>query len=112
VYEWSARLRRELDCDGLVPLKRLLRLSAAEFRRADELLHYAQSWAFTHFLLESGSENHRKLWDDYFEAIRYGLSKEAAYDRVFKPIDMEALERAYRNHIECVTDFDGVMAEW
>jgi len=100
----SAHLKRELGYDGLVPLAHLLRMKPAEFYQVDTSLHYAQAWAFTHFLLESGDAARRKLWDDYFRALRDGLSQEAANLRIFDRVDMTELEQDFKDYVR---DLDG-----
>jgi hypothetical protein len=81
-----------------VPLPRLLMADQKTFMHpAQAGVNYAHAWSFVHFL--GASSGGQKLLREYFKALREGLDLEAAYDRVFAPIDMERLEAEWRQHV-------------
>lgn len=75
----------------LVPLADLMGYDAGRFMSGNVSLHYAQSWAFVHFLRHRAEPAVRELFEEYVEAILDG-DVEAAYRESFGTMTEE--ERA------------------
>ena len=72
-----------LHDSGTMPLAQFLTVPGAIFDRDDHTdLFYAQSWAFTHFLLLSGNPSHRELLSKFLNTFRTE-SGEATVNAVF-----------------------------
>jgi hypothetical protein len=91
--------------DHLAKLKsRVMPLSGFLYRGDREFMirageHYAQSWAFIHFLRHADS-GHKGLFDELWKAFKEGPNARAAMDRVFAEKNMDALERAFAEHVQ------------
>ncbi len=81
-------------------LSYLIRMERAEFYGPNISANYAQAWAFTHFLLESGNSQLKKWWIDYFYAVRDGATQEEANKKVFGKVNMPTLERMFDKYVD------------
>ena len=83
-------------------LPRLIRMTRPEFYGANIGVNYAQAWAFTHFLLESGNARLKQWWIDYFCALRDGMSQEEVNAKVFneKSINIPLLQKMFDKYVE------------
>jgi hypothetical protein len=87
-----------LDQLGIAPLREFLTTPAAVFNRDDHTdRFYAQSWAFTHFLLFSGDAARAELLGRFLETFE-SHSGEYAVDAVFGA-QLPALERDFQAYI-------------
>jgi tetratricopeptide (TPR) repeat protein len=83
---------------NLMPLRDFLYRSARDFQR-DPIAHYAQSWAFIHFLRHS-TPDRKKLFEAFWKAFRTTPSNRAAMDLVLLSIDLGSLERDFQAHVK------------
>ncbi|MHC5056454.1 MAG: DUF1570 domain-containing protein [Planctomycetota bacterium] len=82
------------------PLSHLIKMERPEFYGPNIGINYAQAWAFTHFLLESGSPQLKKWWIDYFYALRDGATQAEANEKVFGKVNMQMLERMFDKYVD------------
>lgn len=88
-----------LDGTGTQPLGQFLTQPGAIFDRDDRTdQFYAQSWAFTHFLLFSGDAARAQLLPRFLEVFKT-RSGDATVDEVFGP-NLPALEKEFRTYIQ------------
>lgn len=79
------------------PLRDFLLLDRDAFMaRAD--VHYAQAWAFVHFLLH-GAPGGKDLLVRYFKALRGGEDAARAFEETFGKVDLPALEKAFLEYV-------------
>jgi hypothetical protein len=87
-----------LDQVGITPLRQFLTAPKAIFDRDDHTQNfYAQSWAFTHFLLFSGDPARAALASRFLEIFKTN-SGEATVDAVFGA-QLPDIERAFRSYV-------------
>jgi hypothetical protein len=100
---YAAReLKDALRRGAMVPVERLIALSRDEFYSEDEsllYLHYAEAWALTHMMLESKNARLKRLWLDYFAALRNGASQAEANEQVFGRVSLPSIEQAFRRYV-------------
>ncbi len=85
--------------EKLVALSEFLRMVDAEtFYGGDVTLHYAQAWAFLHFLQHTTPSN-RNLVFRMFEALQGGASSLEAIDRVFAGTDLGLMQREFQVYV-------------
>lgn len=96
--ETRAKSAREALSANLVPgLKEMLLMSARDWQGHTYAAHlYGESWSFIYFLTKTGR---RKILDQYFMELMRGKSQKAAFDAVFKPMDLPALEKEWREAV-------------
>lgn len=88
-----------LDGTGVQPLRQFLTQPSAIFDRDDRTgQFYAQSWAFTHFLLFSGDAARAQLLPRFLEVFKT-RSGDATVDEVFGA-KLPALEKDFRTYIQ------------
>jgi len=80
-------------------LSHLIKMERGEFYGVKIGTNYAQAWAFTHFLLESGNPKLKQWWIDYFYALRDGASQKEANEQVFGKANMQVLERLFEKYV-------------
>ncbi|MBX3472630.1 MAG: DUF1570 domain-containing protein, partial [Planctomycetes bacterium] len=81
-----------------LPLQRLLTADHATFMRGTQAgINYAHAWSFVHYL--GSSTGGQKLLREYFKALREGLDREKAFDRVFAPLDLDRMEADWRQYV-------------
>jgi tetratricopeptide (TPR) repeat protein len=80
------------------PLGELVRMKPAKFM-SDPGLHYAESWALIHTLLE-GDRKTKAIFQDYLDALAEGLDQDAAADRAFEGVDFRELRAKVKDHLE------------
>jgi hypothetical protein len=61
-------------------------------------VHYAQSWAFIHFLRHADTAP-KGLFDELWSSFKKGPNARAAMDRVFGQKNLDALGRAFEHHV-------------
>jgi len=98
IDRYQARYVRDHQSE-LMPLPKLFRMSRQEFYTVNTSLNYAQAWAFTHFLLESGNKRLKQMWIDYFFELRDGATGEEANEAVFGKINMPGLEAMFSEYV-------------
>jgi hypothetical protein len=81
-----------------IDLKDLIASDRVKFY-SDPGNYYAQSWAFVHYLLETGRKE-RTLYQSYFDGLVAGGSQQDVGEQVFGDIDMKALQRDVKQHIK------------
>ncbi|MAG58276.1 MAG: hypothetical protein CMJ83_18470 [Planctomycetes bacterium] len=82
---------------GVMPLKGFLYRDDRTFMiRAG--VHYAQSWAFIHFLRHADTAP-KGLFDELWSSFKKGPNARAAMDRVFGQKNLDALGRAFEHHV-------------
>ncbi len=91
---------RSLDRGSVIPLRKLIAMSREEFYGAKRSLCYAEAWAFTYFLLESRNDRLKRLWLDYFFALRKGADQEEVNRKVFGRVDLNRLERMFEEYVK------------
>jgi hypothetical protein len=98
---WAKALTRHLstlDQVGVTPLREFLATPRAIFNRDDHTENfYAQSWAFTHFLLFSGDPARAALASRFIETFKTN-SGEATVDAVFGA-QLPGLEKAFKSYV-------------
>jgi hypothetical protein len=80
-------------------LSHLIEMKRPEFYGPNIGMNYAQAWAFTHFLLESGNARLKQWWIDYFYALRDGATQTEANKKVFGNVNMQMLERMFEKYV-------------
>ena len=79
------------------PLSKFVSIENAAFR-AKSSLHYAQAWAFVHFLFNGGREPEalrRKL----LGALIDGASNSDAIEHAFGDVDLRALQSDFKRYV-------------
>ncbi|PCJ53586.1 MAG: hypothetical protein COA70_07735 [Planctomycetota bacterium] len=82
-----------------MPLENFLRMPTYAFYQGHIGLHYAQGWAFVHFLRNSGREE-KKIFDDLFQGFKNSPSASQVMDSAFADIDLDGLEERFLAHIK------------
>jgi hypothetical protein len=85
---------KRLRLDGTVPLTRFLRMDQEAFM-ADPLRHYAQAWAFVHYLRHGGADceiQFQRFWDCF---KRYP-GRAIAVEQALEGVDVPALDRRFQ----------------
>lgn len=80
-----------------LPLARFLTQDQRTFMGPQSTVNYAQAWSFVHYL--GASPGGQRLLRDYFNALREGADVHAAYERVFAGLDLDAMEKEWRQHV-------------
>lgn len=93
---------RALQKAAPMQLKDLVRLDAARFY-ADKTvdLNYATSWAFVHFLLNSGPE-HKKRFDKLMDALFAGTKASDAIAQAFDDASMPVLQSEFESYVHAL----------
>lgn len=92
------------DGKKLVPLKDLITYGAGRFMSGTVSLHYAQSWAFVHFMRHGAPPESRALFEKYADAIMSGR-REKAYEESFGTLEdeeMAALDAGLLEYVQNV----------
>ena len=84
--------------DEWTPLEEFVRLDNAGFR-AKSGLHYAEGWAFAHFLM-NGDAKRKKCMDTLLDALFEGASRKDAVERAFAGTDWKKLDSDFRIYVE------------
>lgn len=92
-------VKRALQRESLVTLRKLTHMSRAEYYMRAHVC-YPQGWALTYFLLETGHPRFKRLWRDYFFALRAGKTTREANTEVFAGIDWSALDELFARWIK------------
>ena len=71
--------------------------------RARSSLHYAQAWAFVHFLKNGGREP-QKVLDRLLDELKEGSSNADAISRAFADVDWEEFEREFTSYVGDLDD--------
>jgi len=98
--EWQVgHVRRDhlVQLDPPLPLREFLAQGRREFYKKP-FTNYAQAWALVHFL-QHGPPRYQKLFDCLFEALQAQESGRAVVERVFKDVDLDAMEHAFKAHL-------------
>jgi hypothetical protein len=81
-----------------LPLPQLITADYRTFMRPSQAaINYAQAWSFVHYL--GSSPGGQRVLREYFQALRDGLELHDAYERVFGPLDMAAMEKEWRAYV-------------
>lgn len=80
-----------------IPLAHFLEMPDAYFYRGNVGLHYAQGWAFIHFLRNAGREE-QEIFDALFQGFAASPSSARVMEEVFADVDVEDLEKRFREH--------------
>ncbi|MCP3917727.1 MAG: DUF1570 domain-containing protein [bacterium] len=96
--------RRHIDTLAeleLVPLDEFLYQAPSEFY-ADSRAHYAQAWAFVHFLLHADRDT-RLLFQGIFETLIEEGKRETALERAFADTGLGGLQRRFEAYVDDLT---------
>ena len=85
---------------ALVPFAELARMSPKRFYD-NASLHYAQAWAFVHFLRHSDGDG-KQLFDAYLDALIERENPRDAFDRAFAGLDFNEFALAFREYVDGV----------
>jgi hypothetical protein len=97
--EMQPELLAVLRKSPMIPLTALLHLEPRQFYEQKSVgLHYAESWAFIHFLLNTGAE-HKKRYDKLLDAMFAGATWREATSQVFDSASMPALQREFDDYV-------------
>ncbi len=102
IVEYRTALR---SYGGLIPFKKFLSSAALpELLRTPQAVYrfYAQSWAFTHYLLLGEKGAYRPKVRAFVSALAEGQSSDVAFAQTFGP-DSEALESGLREYLDLPT---------
>lgn len=99
-YDALESFKRSLRNRSSIPLWKLLAMSREEFYGPKMALCYAESWAFTHFLVESKDKRLNKLWFNYFFSLRDGADQEEVNRKVFGRVDLNRLEKMFEEYVK------------
>lgn len=83
----------------LVPLARFLRFDSRAFMQ-DPAAHYAQAWAFIHFLLHGKDRKSKKRFNAYLDELIDGEGAEAALDKAFKGVSFPDLDTKFKQYVQ------------
>lgn len=86
----------------LVPLAEFVRYDPEDFMR-DAELHYAEAWAFVHFLM-TGPPARKAILDSLLASSRTGIGWEESVERAFESVDVAALEREFVAHVAALKE--------
>ena len=75
----------------------MIRASRATFYGSNAAVNYAQAWSFVHYL--GSFSKGQKLLREYFKALQRGSDQEVAFRDVFGEVDMQAMEREWREYV-------------
>ncbi len=100
LHEGHLRRLREGEKEW-IPLQRFFDVDRETFYGKRAPLHYAQGWAFVHFLRHADREKSRRF-RILFEALAGGAAQEEAVDRAFAGLDLEKLEEEFRSYVRAV----------
>ena len=90
-------LIKAVDRNGLVPIKELIQLDYDKYHFSyDERLHYAQSWALVHFLLNSDHPDISGKLKKYLEELRRGKNSISTFTDLY---DLTLLESELTKYI-------------
>lgn len=89
------------NLDRALPLAQFLYLEGDAFYRQMSL-HYAQAWAFVHFLRHS-TEANELLYRALLLQSRSGAGKKRTVDRVFQDVDLNELDAQFREYVRGLT---------
>ncbi|MHC4201750.1 MAG: DUF1570 domain-containing protein, partial [Planctomycetota bacterium] len=96
----SMSAKRAATQGRLVPLRKLTGMSKREFYNpVSRHLNYSQAWALTHFMIEGGNPLLKKLWKDYFFALRDGATQEEANKKTFGKLNPRLLESLFKKYV-------------
>jgi hypothetical protein len=93
---------RGLEKAHPVPLKELIHLDPVHFyaeKRVD--MNYATSWAFVHFLLNSGPE-HKKRFDKLMDALFAGTKASDAVSQAFDDESLPVLQSEFETYVKAL----------
>ncbi len=99
-FQQTWRVQQAAVRGGMVPLERLIGMTREEFYGANRSLNYGQAWALTHFMIEGRNPLLRKLWKDYFFALRDGATQEEANKKTFGRLKEDVLERLFKRYVK------------
>ncbi|TAH38002.1 MAG: DUF1570 domain-containing protein [Planctomycetota bacterium] len=83
---------------SMIPLAQFLREDAYAFYFRELYLHYAQSWAFIHFLRNSGPER-ADLFQRFFQDLQGERGWKTVVDEILEDVDLEALQQDFESYI-------------
>ena len=89
----------ELLMEARMPLEHFLRMPTSAFYRGNVGVHYAQGWAFVHFLRNSGRDE-QKIFDALFHGFENSPSTSQVMEAAFEGVDMKDLEARFVKHIK------------
>ena len=61
-------------------------------------VHYAQSWAMIHFMIEGGKPVYKTSLMDYFKALQKGMDRHEAYAATFGKLDMQKFDAEWKRY--------------
>ena len=95
----SNQYHLELLMDVHMPLENFLKMPTYAFYQGHVSLHYAQGWAFVHFLRNSGREE-KKIFDTLFQGFKDSPSTSQVMELAFADVDLDDLEERFLAHIK------------
>lgn len=92
-----------------VPIKKLIRYSKQQYY-SNPTICYAQGWALCQFLMHHEDRRYREIIPKFVFLVKNDTNLEAVTDRVFKSIDLERLDKEWRDWVERVR-MDGTVRD-
>jgi len=106
----KTRLLRVINVGGAtLSVRKLLRLTPKEFQDSGLTpvqgvsklhVHYAESWAFIHFLIHSNKGKYKKVIRDFYLAMKGGKRPDEAFEDVFGRAKFGQVERALWDYVD------------
>ncbi len=85
---------------AVTPLRKLVELERHAFMDPEKVgVHYAQAWAFIHYLANRHPKG-KKMLVDYFNALRRGEGRRAAHEAAFKDVDWDKVEADWKAYVQ------------
>ncbi len=99
----SLRLRRlatMLEKGSPPPLSEFVAITDEEFRDPQSLPdNYAMAWGLCHFFVHFEKGKYRPALNNYFQALRRGVSSEEACAKLLLPLNWKKIEEEWRTYI-------------
>ncbi|MFH0943975.1 MAG: DUF1570 domain-containing protein [Planctomycetota bacterium] len=96
IHEYNLETLREAK--SLVPLKEFVFMDHEAFYRGSSL-HYAEGWAFVHFLRHHKREGGRRF-QELFGLLTRNVPADVALNRVFSETDWQELDDRFQQYVE------------
>lgn len=85
----------------LVPVGKLIKLNYDKFHhRKKEALHYAESWAFVHFLRHSKLQEVEGKLDEYMSELRKGRDAMDSFNKIY---DVDLLDKEFPKYLKTLS---------
>ncbi|MBL8755057.1 MAG: DUF1570 domain-containing protein [Planctomycetes bacterium] len=100
MFDGRLRILQVAKAQGrMVPLEQFLRMLQQDYY-SNPSICYAQGWAFCQFLLHGVNGKYAKLIPNYVAGVANSTNWESVHAKVFKGIDLAAMERDFHAYVD------------